>query len=354
MTNTELRVATNNINVAGVVKEHKLEVKEGTYQSGDQKGKTYTYIQGKLVIKAGETKEISLSCRANQLTKQGKTNTTFDTLAGFINGTYPTMATDGVTEEEATKVSVWGKGDYAPQFSDIMVPDKGEIKEMVGFKLGFGRLNIKDNLAPEEYKAGFEVEMFVTNVEPEVKNQLPTGRTIVHGVVPMFGGTAMPLSIVAEDTMEDDGEVIPFAQQVLSGVYPNSTFIFWGDIRYERIESKITKGGTFGRAKTETEVTTVKEFVAIGGDIIAPDNSYTEDEIRQALAEREQQKQNRLAEEEQKQTKQVKGLGGITAPKPVAGVRPGVPTPPKPVAGATAPVKPVMPPKPTMATKVGF
>lgn len=359
MTNTEIRVATNNIKVAGAVKEQKLEIKDGEYKSGDKKGQKYTYITGKLVIKAGESKEITLKCRANQLTNKGETNKTFETLSKFMDGTYVTMATPNVTEEEATKVSVWGNGDFAPQIEDNIFVIEGEVKESIAFKLGFGRLTIKDNLALEDYKAEFEVEMYVKSVEPEMKDEQPTGRTIVKGAVPMYGGTAMPISVIAEDMMDGD-EVIPFAEQVQCGVYEGQTFVFWGDIRYERIEKKVTKGGSLGRAKTETEVTTVKEFVAVGGDIVDDmEKAYTAEQIQAANIEREQKKVNAVKEWEEKQAKEGqakkgKGLGGVSAPKaPVAGAKPTMPTPPKPM-GATAPVKPVMPPKPTMTGKVGF
>lgn len=359
MTNTEIRVATNNIKVAGAVKEQKLEIKDGEYKSGDKKGQKYTYITGKLVIKAGESKEITLKCRANQLTNKGETNKTFETLSKFMDGTYVTMATPNVTEEEATKVSVWGNGDFAPQIEDNIFVIEGEVKESIAFKLGFGRLTIKDNLALEDYKAEFEVEMYVKSVEPEMKDEQPTGRTIVKGAVPMYGGTAMPISVIAEDMMDGD-EVIPFAEQVQCGVYEGQTFVFWGDIRYERIEKKVTKGGSLGRAKTETEVTTVKEFVAVGGDIVDDmEKAYTAEQIQAANVEREQKKVNAVKDWEEKQAKEGqskkgKGLGGVSAPKaPVAGAKPTMPTPPKPM-GATAPVKPVMPPKPTMTGKVGF
>lgn len=359
MTNTELRIATNNIKVAGAVKEHKLEIREAEYKSGEKIGQKYTYITGKLVIKAGESKEITLKCRANQLTNKGETNKTFDTLTKFMDGTYATMATPDTTEEEATKVSVWGNGDFAPQIEDNIFVIEGEVKESIAFKLGFGRLTIKDNLAPEDYKAEFEVEMYVKSVEPEMKDEQPTGRTVVKGAVPMYGGTAMPISVIAEDMMDGD-EVIPFAEQVQCGVYEGQTFVFWGDIRYERIEKTVKKGGTFGVAKTETEVSTVREFVAVGGDIVDDmEKAYTAEQIQAANVEREQKKANTLKEweeyqEKEGQAKKGKGvLGGVTVPKPMAGAKPTMPTPPKPM-GATAPVKPVMPPKPTMSGKVGF
>lgn len=358
MANTELRQAINNIKVAGAVKEQKLEVKSGEYKSGDKAGQKYTYITGKLVIKAGESKEITLKCRANQLTKNGDTNKTFDTLSKFMDGTYPTMATPNVSEEEATKVSVWGNGDFAPQIEDNIFVIEGEVKESIAFKLGFGRLTIKDNLAPEDYKAEFEVEMYVKSVEPEIKDDQPTGRTVVKGAVPMYGGTAMPISVIAEDMMDGD-EVIPFAEQVQCGVYEGQTFVFWGDIRYERIERTIRKGGSLGFAKTETEVSTVREFVAVGGDIVDDvEKAYTPEQIQAANVEREQKKINILKEWEeyqaqQGQAKKGKGLGGVSAPKPMAGAKPTMPTPPKPMS-ATAPTKPVMPPKPTMTGKVGF
>ena len=110
---TELRQAINKISVAGAVKEADFKVNSGANENGE-----YTYISGKLVVKAGETREITVKARANQLTKKGEPNHMFETLSKFMDGTYPTMATPDVTEELATKVSIWGSKDFQPRLSD--------------------------------------------------------------------------------------------------------------------------------------------------------------------------------------------------------------------------------------------
>lgn len=337
---TELRSALNKFSVQGAVKEANFNVVEGSNDNG-----SYKYVTGKLVIKAGETKEITVKASANELTKKGDINKTYETLCKFMNGEYPTMAMPNVTEEEATKVSIWGNGDFTPRMADNMFVVEGQLKEAIAFELGFGRLNIKDNLTPDQYKADFEIEMFVTEVEAEIKNDEETGRTVVKGYVPVYGGSAMPFKVIAEDIVEEDGEVFPFAQQVLEGVYPESTFTFWGDIRYERVETVIKKGGTLGRAKLETSTATVKEFVIVGGDIVDDyEKAYTIEQIQSALVERENRKAKEFerAEKREQANQKGRGLGGAK-PSPMA-----KPTMAKPVAPVA---KPAMPVKPTMATK---
>ena len=344
---TELRQAINKISVAGAVKEADFKVNSGANENGE-----YTYISGKLVVKAGETREITVKARANQLTKKGEPNHMFETLSKFMDGTYPTMATPDVTEELATKVSIWGSKDFQPRLSDNIYCQDGQLRENISFELGFGKLTIKDNLTPDQYKAEFEVEMFVNDVVQEIKNDMPTGRTVIEGYMPVYGGSAMPIKVIAEDITMEDGTVIPFANDVLGGVYPEQTYVFWGDIRYEFIETQISKGGTLGIAKIETKKESVREFVTTGGDIVTdPDKMYTREQIQAALVERENRKQQEIEKDEKRSQANSRGvgLGGGTKPSPVA--RPTAPAMTKPVA-PTAPVagRPVAPAKPTMPT----
>lgn len=343
---TEIRVATNKISVAGAVKEADFKVNSGANENGE-----YTYISGKLVVKAGETREITVKARANQLTKKGEPNHMFETLSKFMDGTYPTMATPDVTEELATKVSIWGSKDFQPRLSDNIYCQDGQLRENISFELGFGKLTIKDNLTPDQYKAEFEVEMFVNDVVQEIKNDMPTGRTVIEGYVPVYGGSAMPIKVIAEDITMEDGTVIPFANDVLGGVYPEQTYVFWGDIRYEFIETQISKGGTLGIAKIETKKESVREFVTTGGDIVTdPDKMYTREQIQAALVERENRKQQEIEKDEKRSQNSSRGVGlGGSKPSPVA--RPTAPTMAKPVA-PTAPTagRPVAPAKPTMPT----
>lgn len=345
---TELRQAINKFNVAGVVKE----AKDFKVNSGENENGAYSYIAGKLVIKAGDTREITVKTRANQFTKKGDTNHMFETLSKFMDGTYPTMATPDVTEEMATKVSIYGNKDFTPRLADNIYYRDGQLRESISFDLGFGKLIIKDNLSPEEYKAEFEVEMFVKDVQPEVKGDTETGRTVIEGYVPVYGGSAMPIKVVAEDITLADGTVVPFASDVLSGVYPEQTYVFWGDIRYDVIETTVSKGGSLGIAKIETKKETVREFVTVGGDMIVdPDKMYTSEQIQVALVERENRKQQEIKRgEENAQNQNANrgvGLGGGAKPSPVAGRPVGAP-----VAKPTAPVagRPTPPTKPTAPT----
>lgn len=344
---TELRQATNKFNVAGVVKE----AKDFKINSGETENGAYTYIAGKLVIKAGDTREITVKTRANQLTKKGEPNHMFETLSKFMDGVYPTMATPDVTEEMATKVSIWGNGDFTPRLADNIYCQEGVVKESISFELGFGKLTIKDNLTPDQYKAEFEVEMFVKDVQPEVKNDETTGRAVINGFVPVYGGSAMPIKVIAEDIPMEDGSVYPFANDVLAGVYPEQTYVFWGDIRYDFIETTVTKGGSLGMAKIETKKESVREFITVGGDMVTdPEKMYTHEQIQSALVERENRKQQEIKKDEERSQKGNRGVGlGGAKPSPV-GARPaspamGKPTmPTPPVAGRpTPPAKPTMP-----------
>lgn len=298
----ELRKAINKIEIVGVVKESKLNAGEG------ENGK---YINGSLVIKAGEFTEVELKVYVGEKTQKGETRRAYSTLKQILDRKYLTLA-DHEDEEEAVKVRVWGNNDFSPQFREEMYvtdANPNEVVTRISIDLGFGNITINNDLTPEDYKAEFDVEMFVKSVEEEVKNGEATGRAIVHGYVPAYNGTVFPLQVVAGIIEDEEGEY-DFGSEVLNHIQEGDTVRLWGDINYKRIITKKTVGGSLGRAKVEESVTYVNELNAVGGDIIDdPEKMFDEELIKIALKERESKKQETL--EKYKEEKGNKGRGNI-------------------------------------------
>ena len=67
----ELRTAKNEVKIIGEVIEHKLN--EGT--ASNDTG-TFNYINGSIVVRAGETTEVSVKVFVHELTKKKDTNKT--------------------------------------------------------------------------------------------------------------------------------------------------------------------------------------------------------------------------------------------------------------------------------------
>lgn len=300
----ELRQAINKLDITGVVKESKLNAGKG------DKG---NYINGSLIVKAGEHTEIEIKVFVNEKSSTGKVRRVYSTLQQFLDGEVKTLA-DGVPEEEAVKVRVWGSDEFTPQFREEMYVtenNKNEVTTRISFDLGFGNVTIDNRIKPEDYKATFDVEMFVNSVEEELSNDEPTGRAIVKGFVPVYGGSVIPLEIIAGVVEDEDGK-FDFGEEVLNEIQEGDTVRFWGDINYRVIISKRKIGGKLGRAKTEERRTYVNELLAVGGDLIdEPEKEFDEELIRLALTERENKKQEVLEKSKEESKENKKGRGSV-------------------------------------------
>lgn len=296
MENQTLRRGTNKIDITGVVKEHKL--KEG---SGDN-GK---YINGSLVVKAGEFTEVEVKVFVNEKSKEGKIKKAYTTLKSIIDEEQQTLAK--VNEDEAVKVRIFGNGDFTPQFREEMYvtednPD--ECKTKISLDLGFGNVSTSDKITSDDYKAKFEVEMFIAKIEDETKKvdgvDEETGRVIIKGYTPIHGGSVIPLEVVTGMIQGEDGEDINFAEQIRANVAEQTSINLWGDIDYRAIIEKIKKGGGLGVAKVEEKRTYIHDLVATGGDIIDVDKEFDAELIRKATVERENKKDEAIEKAKEK------------------------------------------------------
>lgn len=276
----ENRTAMNKVELVGVVKEHQLKANEGN------KGK---YINGLLVIACGEA-EVKLKVFVNEKTKEGKVKKTYETLNKFIKEEYLTMAKD---KDEAAVVRVYGSGDFAPQFrEELFVPENSkECKSVISVDLGFGNIYVDENnkIKEEDYKATFDIEMYVQEIEDEVKksgdDEEETGRVKIKGCIPCYDGSAFPITLIAGTVVDEEGE-FDFAEQIRDNVSEGDSMNLWGDINYISILEKKKKGGSLGRAKVEEKRTTIHELIATGGEMLDEEKEWEEEAIEKALKER--------------------------------------------------------------------
>ena len=282
MGNQELRQAINKVEITGVVKEHKLNT--GKSDSGK-------YINGSIVVKAGESTEITVKVFVAETNAKGKVKKAYENLKKIFDGEYKTMVE--VPEEEAIKVRLWGNEVFTPQFrEEIYKPENAvEVITRVNVDLGFGNVTIDNSITPEDYKATFDVEVFVESVQEEIgKNDEETGRVIIKGWCPVYGGSVIPLEIKAGIVTDEEGEY-DFAEDIRDSVDPETTINLWGDIDFREIIEKTTKGGGIGRAKVEEKRTYVHDLVAVGADFVEGDDEYDIDIIKAARNLREEKKQ---------------------------------------------------------------
>jgi len=320
----EIRQAKNDIRLTGVVLEHKLQ---------DGKGDSGRYINGSLVIKAGEFTEVTLKVFVSEKNSKGKVKKAYEVLHKILKGELKTAAE--VPEEEAVKVKVWGKDEFTPHFKEEIYKSEGstEVKTLINMDLGFGNVAVDNKIKAEDYSAEFEIEMYVVEVKEEVDKatEEETGRVLIKGWTPVYGGSAIPLTVVAGVVVDGDEE-FDFAEDLRTSIDPGMTVSFWGDIDYKKIVEKTSKGGSLGKAKVETKTVYVHDLVTTGAEIVEGENEYQEDEIKAVLVERSRV----IKEKEQDDKPKTKGREGRTG----VGARTGSntrPTSNSRVAGRTKP-----------------
>ena len=279
----EIRQALNKIDITCVVKEHKLNA--GKNEDGK-------YINGNLVVKAGEFTELTVKVFVKEHNSKGKVKKSYEALNKILKGEAKTMAE--VSEEEAVKIRFWGNDGFTPHFKEeIFKPENStEAVTNVVVDLGFGNVTIDDKIKPEDYEAKFDVEVFVESVTEEIDKttEEETGRVIVKGWCPVYGGSVIPLEIKVGIVEDEEGE-FDFAEDIRNSVDPETTVNFWGNIDFKAIVEKKSKGGSMGRAKVDKKTTYIHDLVAIGADFIEGEDEYEVEDIQQARVERENKKQ---------------------------------------------------------------
>ena len=303
MANNELRQGVNNVTLTGEVKEHKLKF---------NKDKDGNYINGSLIVKTGEFSELEVKVFVKEKNKDGKAKKVFETLNKFIEKEQLTIADckNDEDRENVTKVRVFGNKDFVPHFKEeiFKIKESEEVKTKITIELGFGTISIDNGIKPEDYKADFDVEMYVTSVKEEIKNDEETGRTIISGWTPVYGGKVIPMEFVAGTIIDDEGEEYDFGADVLNSVEEGMTLNLWGNINYQSKIVKTKKGGTLGKAKIEEHREYVNELIVLGADIQEDEEKEFDPElVKKAKIERDNEIENKKNEESS--DKKGKGLG---------------------------------------------
>ena len=141
--------------------------------------------------------------------------------------------------------------------------------------------------------ATFEQEIVIAQMFYEEKNETPTGRLIIDGLVIQYNGLPDKVRYYVENQ-----EAISYISQNWE---PEDTVKVIGKIRYcaeiQEIQSQEDIG--FGEAPTKTRTRTVKEFVITSGTpAYDEDKRYDCEEVAKALSERKHVTETRLKQQQ--------------------------------------------------------
>lgn len=261
---TTIREAVNNVVIEGTVAEVRIETKK----SNDKE-----FILGEVDIQTDENSTHTVKVFANKLNKEGKESSLYKGIETIMNE-YKSIASHG--KDGADRVRIMqgkiGLNEYVGQ--------DDTIKSYPQLSANFiNRLTATEEFEP---KAEFEAEMYVHSVSEEVKNDEETGRAILKGFIPVYGGKVIPFSFIVAD---------PAAVEYVSNNYESgSTVTVYGDIinRVNVVRQEVEVG--FGKPQEKISRTTVREFVVTGGTppMDSEDaKAYSTEVIKKALVERE-------------------------------------------------------------------
>lgn len=241
MTNDkQLQEAENKVHIEGTIVEVKIE--EDTLPDGRE------IIKGDIDIQVDEDSVHTVSMFSMKL-KQDKT----------ISGIYKGILTIMNEYKSGDKVRITQGNVRLNEY----IGQDGTLKSYPQINSNFvNRVKDSDVFEP---KATFAFEMVVANVKEEIKNEEETGRAIIKGYIPIYGGEVIPFETVVAD---------PNAVNYVTSNYEKGhTVSLHGDIVNQTIVTRREIEVGFGDPQEKIDRKTVREYVVKGGS--AP---YEEDD----------------------------------------------------------------------------
>lgn len=242
-----LREAVNVVRIVGIVEEVNIESKtfEKTVEGKKTKSEVLT---GEVLINVdGDIHTVSVF--SNKFKADGSENGIYKGLQ-TIKDEYKSIKVNGIDEADKVRITAGkvGRNEYIGQ--------DGDLKSFPQISSNFiQRLNSGDDFTPE---ATFTLEMFVEGHSMELKNDEETGRLILKGAVPLYGGKLIPFDVVVEESDAVD--------YVESNYDKGSTVTVFGTIVNQRIVTERTIPAAFGKDKKETSTTYIREYKVEGGN----------------------------------------------------------------------------------------
>lgn len=222
------------------------------------------YVSGKLHIETEPGNVITVDVFEQQKTSKGLDNQKF----GILNGVYTNGATkhDGATNPTKLRIS------SALDLNDWSDKDGQARSALIN---AGGYINIVSSVNP---KAEFEVDIVIKSVQPEIRNEIETGRAVVNGLIFNYRNNALPLRFIVENKKGVD---------FFSNLDPNTFTRVWGVQVNNTVTNEKSEESAFGDSKVVKSSYTRKELVITGAQTIPyEDDQLTAAELAAAVQAR--------------------------------------------------------------------
>jgi hypothetical protein len=271
-----IRQAFNQVEIEGILSEINLDYKSYT----DASGKTVEAIGGDVkvrvrqVINKGEepaTLEIPVFMFSQKFKKDGTPNASYASIQDIKENFTSINMAGG--ENGADGIRFVGK--YCSLEMNEFYNQKGQLVSYPRVKASFAskveRTKVKE-------KANFTVELMVSDMIEEEINDEATGRLIVVGSVPQYGGKVDVIKFIASN----EG-VVSGIQQMWAEA---DTVKASGKLNFtSRTETYIPEVA-LGEAEEQTRTISVSELIITGGTEAYDQNAFELEDVRQGLTER--------------------------------------------------------------------
>lgn len=257
---TNIRQANAKVSVEGLLSDMDLkeEMKDGV-----------NVISGKLTLKTSDVNFVQFPINIREKTKAGTDNRAYPGIKTVMNE-YKSIASVGEANADIVRTT-----------GELNMYHSQNGNDIVSYKSNF--FNRIANPADAKYHATFDVEMFISQIIPEMTNEgEETGRILVKGWVPMYENGIEPLALVADTEVADTVESIFEAGQTVD---------FWGDIINNRIVKTTEIPAAIGKPKVETKISYKNELVITGAsdpyeEGVTPEKPYDPEVIKACIQER--------------------------------------------------------------------
>ena len=271
-----MKEANNVVEVSGILAE--MDAKTGTSKEGKE------YISINLVIKSKNDyngvlvdTDIPVQMFSMKLKKDGTPNQIYQRLVDVKDNFTSLAAVDG-DMSAADFVKVGG----ARIGENIYLDQTGRVREITRITANF--LN-KGSEMKDGYHANFSLTIVVNNLKDEIKNNTPTGRLIVQGIIPRFGNAVDVRDFIVEDKMA--------IQHIKTYWNKGDTVNIAGKIMYTSKSITVCESLGIGEPIEHTRTVTERDLIITSCSErgLEPPMAYDAAEIKAAIADREARKQ---------------------------------------------------------------
>lgn len=260
----QLREAQNVVMVEGIVNENRLDFRN--ISSGKA-------IGGDLLVQVDESNIVAVNFFASEKKRDGGKNKIYESLL-TVKDDFKSVAKHGV--EDADRVRINSGRLEANEFYAA----SGNL--ISTFRVRSNFINrVTGDFIPG---VSFQVETYLQGITEELVENEVTGRLVVKGIVPMYGGRISLLTFFVED---ENG--IKYIQDNYS---VGDTVKLAGFINNDVQKVEKTEEMEFGGDLVNTYQKVKRELIVTRGSKPYEENGFDSDLIKQALADREAELKN--------------------------------------------------------------